>query len=99
VDFPGKAQHSLAALLQIIVTAFMPVCRTFRSKMGPQHSFPLHGVVQGQSHPPSAALCCAARSGRAEVDGLGSKMGARMRGRDRRWLLLDDVHFAKPESF
>jgi hypothetical protein len=35
-----KAQHSLAALLQIIVTAFMPVCGAFRSKMGPQHSFP-----------------------------------------------------------
>jgi hypothetical protein len=34
VDFSGKAQHSLAALLQIIVTAFMPVCRAFRSKMG-----------------------------------------------------------------
>jgi len=27
VDFSGKAQHSLAALLQIIVNAFMPVCR------------------------------------------------------------------------
>jgi hypothetical protein len=32
VDFSGKAQHSLAALVQIIVTAFMPVCRAFRSQ-------------------------------------------------------------------
>jgi len=26
--FSGEAQHSLAALLQILVNAFMPVCRT-----------------------------------------------------------------------
>jgi hypothetical protein len=45
--------------LQIIVNAFMPVCRAFRSKMGPQHPFPLHSLAAHlalRPHPKPNAL-------------------------------------------